>query len=494
MLTLAMAIHLAANPPAPATDARRWVETAVQRMGGVERLRSLSTLRMETVGYRNLLEQSERPEGPWIPQIERTTEVWDAKSQSWSVSSENAIADEHFNVLSVVSGGAAGRKFGDAWQPGLASQVAEAEETMGLSPHRALLAALDTRDLIREPDVAFQGVRNHAASYSRWETRVRLLFSTQTGFLSAVETTRAYPDDLYWQVWGDVATRISYSLWDLRPGGLFYPLQWDVERGGRPWRSFTISKLEALQAPPPDAFAIPEDMRKAFGSHPLHSLDAPRLGNPARPAVELAPGVVFIPGSWSVTLVRQEDGIVVLEAPISAGYSAAVLDEAARRFPGVPVKAVVTTSDSWPHFGGIREYAARGIPIYLLDLNLPQIRRALESPHRAHPDAFARQPRAADLRRVAARTVLGKGANRIELYPVRGESGERMMLAYLPESGLLYASDLFQANRNGPPEYAWEVAEVVRVNGLRVQTVFAMHTDPMPWSGLLDLIEKAIKG
>ena len=33
-----------------------------------------------------------------------------------------------------------------------------------------------------------------------------------------------------------------------------------------------------------------------------------------------------------------------------------MLDEADRRFPGVPVKAVVTTSDSWPHIGGIREY------------------------------------------------------------------------------------------------------------------------------------------
>ena len=178
--------------------------------------------------------------------------------------------------------------------------------------------------------------------------------------------------------------------------------------------------------------------------------------------MELAPGVVYVPGSWGVALVHQKDGVVVLEAPISAGYSIRVLDEARRRFPGVPVKAVVTTSDSWPHFGGIREYVARGIPVYLLDHNVAQIRRALESPHRFHPDALARAPRKPILRPVSGRTVIGDGPNRIELLPARGETGERMMLAFLPEPGLLYASDLFQAGRGGPPEYAWEVAEVAR--------------------------------
>src|SRR5262249_12346184 len=154
----------------------------------------------------------------------------------------------------------------------------------------------------------------------------------------------------------------------------------------------------------------------------------PQLGDPARPASELAPGVVYVPGSWGVALVRQDDGVVVIEAPISAGYSTRVLEEAASRFPGARVKAVITTSDSWPPFRGIRDYAARGIPICVLDRNVRQIRRALDSPHRFHPDALARKPRAAELRPVGTRTVVGRGANRVELLPVRGETGERMML------------------------------------------------------------------
>jgi len=159
------------------------------------------------------------------------------------------------------------------------------------------------------------------------------------------------------------------------------------------------------------------------------------------------------------------------------------------------VKAVVTTSDSWPHFGGIREYVARGIPVYLLDLNVPQIRRALESSHRSHPDALAKNPREPILRPVSSRTVIGEGTNRIELYPSRGETGERMMLAFLPgnDGGVLYASDLYQAGRGGPPEYAWEVAEVARREHLAVKTVFAMHSGPAPWQTLLDGVAKAMQ-
>jgi len=460
-------------------------------MGGEAALRSLATLRIESVGYRNLLEQSERPEGPWIPQIERTTELWDTPRGRWQETTVAEAGDMPFTLRTVVDGDVAVRKFGERFLPSGRATVLEAREWMALSPHGVLLAALGAGDLRLEPDLDYQGVLHHAVSFGSDEERRRVLLNSQTGFLTAVETTRAYPDDLFWQIWGDVPTRISYSYWDLRPGGLFYPLQWDVERGGRPWRALTISKLEPGFRFSAEDFAIPQSVRDADAARGKQRLEELPLGDPSRPAVELAPGVVVIPASWGVALVRQSDGIVVLEAPISAGYSARVIDESKRRFPELPIKAVVTTSDSWPHFGGIREYVARGIPVYLLDLNVPQIQRALAAPHRFHPDALAKSLRAPILRPVSAKTAIGEGPNRIELYPFRGETGERMMLAFLPESGILYASDLYQSGRDGPPEYAWEVADAARREQLNVKTVFAMHSDPAPWQTLLDVVSKA---
>ena len=47
---------------------------------------------------------------------------------------------------------------------------------------------------------------------------------------------------------------------------------------------------------------------------------------------------------------------MVINAPISSGYSAQVMREAQRRFPQVPIKAVITSTAFFWHIAGIREY------------------------------------------------------------------------------------------------------------------------------------------
>ena len=319
---------------------------------------------------------------------------------------------------------------------------------------------------------------------------IRLLLNAHTGYVTAVETVRAYPDDLYWQVWGDITTRVAFSSWSLERGGVRVPRQWDVERNGLPESVLTMQSFELNPVPSPDAFSIPAEVRAAYAASATQSLDRPAFGSKSRPAKELAPGVVEIPSSWDVTLVRQDDGIVVVEAPISAAYSALVIEEAGKRFPGIPVKAVISTSDSWPHFGGVREYVARGIPVYILDLNRPVLSRAVTAPHTIHPDALASKPRRADFRVVSSRIVVGSGANRLELFPVRGETGERMMAVYFPEHKILYGSDLIQWGRGGPPEYLSELVDLAARERLAVESAFAMHADPSPWTRVLDAVRK----
>src|SRR5580700_6403409 len=68
-------------------------------------------------------------------------------------------------------------------------------------------------------------------------------------------------------------------------------------------------------------------------------------------------------GAWNSTLVKQPDGIVILEAPISGLYTQGVIETARKRYPGMPLKAVLSTSDSWPHTGGVRAAVAEGLPV-----------------------------------------------------------------------------------------------------------------------------------
>src|SRR6185295_9176158 len=131
---------------------------------------------------------------------------------------------------------------------------------------------------------------------------------------------------------------------------------------------------------------------------------------------------------------------------------------------------------------------------YGLDLNRPLLERLIAAPHRLTPDALARAPRKPILNLVSGKTVLGTGANRIEVYPIRSESGERMLMVYLPEHRLLYGADLIQRMPDGSffmPQYLSELADAVNRERLQVETVCAIHYGAGPWREILEAIAKA---
>jgi len=188
--------------------------------------------------------------------------------------------------------------------------------------------------------------------------------------------------------------------------------------------------------------------------------------------------------------------VIVIEAPISSGYSAQVLAEAGKRFPGILIKCVITTSDSWPHIGGLREYAAQGIPLYVLDKNVPIVERLLPARHSRHPDSLEKKPEQERLVPVARQTIVGSGTNRIELYPLRGETSERQMIAYFPGLKMLYGSDAFQRDQEGKyflPQTVSEVADAVAREHLEVEKFWMMHMGLTSWSEVVEELDRAQK-
>ncbi len=341
-----------------------------------------------------------------------------------------------------------------------------------------------------------QDVPHHCVAFTWNGAPVRVFLNANTGLPTAVDVTRAMPGDFFWGIWGDFTTRTYYSFWTLEAGGIRYPRQWDIERNGKPFRTVTVTKLDIDSRMSDADFAITEETRAAFAKRSTQKIADLPLGRPDRPAREIAPGFVTVPGPWNVALIRQDDGIVILEAPISSGYSAKVIAEAEKRFPGMKIKAAISTSDAWPHLGGVREYAARGIPLYVLDVNQPIIRQVLAARFATEPDTLAKQPRKADLRIVSGRLTLGTGPNRLDLMPIRSETGERMLMVYAPEHRLLYGSDLIQGSPNGKffmPQYLSEVADAVTREKLVVDRVFAMHSEAIEWQRIIEAVAEASK-
>jgi hypothetical protein len=485
----------AADAQASPQTARVIVARSIDALGGEAALKGVTTLQIDAVGHEYFIDQSERPEGPFITRYVQTSEKRDVAGGRSRIETQlrfTQVPDwTGAGTATVVDGDAAAVSRAERWGPAARQAYEDGRERLELAPERVLMTALAAADLAAAPDVKLHGVRQHVVTFGWRGRKARLLLNSGNNVLSALELSA---EDTY-GIWGRVKNTTYYSHWTLIPGGVRYPLQVDREWNGVSSGASTIMKIGVNPPLEPGLFAIPAEAKAAFAKLPTASRFAGLKLDSEKQRVEIETGkIVQYGGNWNVAFVRQPDGLVIIEAPVGSHYSVQVLDEAATRYPGVKVKALITTSDAWPHLGGVREYAARGIPIYALDLNQPILERLLESDYSAHPDALARSPRPARFTWVSARTVVGSGDTRLELYPVRGENGERMMVAYFPALKLLYTSDEIQRQRSGGffmPEYLLEVKDVMARERLVVERIFGFHAGPTPWSEIEAAIASA---
>lgn len=445
----------------PDADPRDVVGRAIDAMGGDSLLRGLRYLRLE--GVREETSPGVATDAGIPPTITgHFDELRDVRAGVARRHQSVELASRGEPVAYTVTSAAA-----------LSNDVADELER---SPERILLAALAAADLRSLADTVFGDETYHVVAFGA--PRLRVYVNAVTGLPRGWAGLRSYPGDRFvWRIWGDVRTRVLWSGWSLEPGGLRYPRLQRIIRNGVAQKTVTITKIEPNPAVEPDS--APSVDRAAIRATEV-------IGEDVR---EVGPGIVFLPGAYNTVLVRQDDGVVVIEAPESAEYSRQVLAEAATRFPGLPVKAVVVTTPAWPHVGGIREYVARGIPIHTAARNAGLIRRIAASAHRQDPDSLERSPRPPLIRAVADTVTLGGGENAVQLLLASSPGSRKAatdLLVYLPSRNLLYAGDLYVPRRFEPNYWRQGMAELigaVRRRGLTPRTVVGLHLEPTDWDG-----------
>ena len=467
---------------------------AAQALGGEAKLRSIAAVEVSGLSVWYQREQSERPEGPWVATYADFTDVRNfgadavrrtSRARVYSTPDWVDNRDWTAESTTLVASGVGLRRTngmlapaGSPWDLGILP--------VGLGPERVVLAALDAKDARAEADEHLDGYAHHVISFTSAGARVRLILNAPSLLPKAVEITRARPYETYWAPWGDITERVTFGVWTLEPEGIRYPRLWDFSTGGQPDGRVDITRVRINPTLAAADFEIPDDVRQRAIAGRRRVADAP-FGSPQRPAKELAPGIVHVPGSWDIVEIKQDDGVVILDGPLSSDYSAKVIADASQRFGGAPVKAVISTSDSWPHIGGMREYVARGIPVYALDLNVPILTRLFAAKYDTFPDALAKVPKRPVMRVVFNKTIVGSGPNRLEIYPFRTATGERQMMVYLPQHQLLYTSDLFTISQGRVflPQQVGEAVEAAAREHLVVASAFGMHYDVLPWATIV---------
>jgi hypothetical protein len=471
------------SAPTIAKTASMIVQASILASGGndLSRLHSLQ-LALRTILYR--IDDSEREDAsPWLnvdagiewrdeDQGRYWSETDDASAQ-W-VAPKSVKIDDGLTVTS-------GTLWKGKWRWSAQHSFGE---RLALSPERILFTALASQDLRQDPDAAIDGEPQDVLSFTWQGFRTRLFIDKTLHLPTRVEQTRASPLERASVMLGDVRWRTDFLFYKPTPGGLIYPHQWNMYRDDREYSTTVVLHLEAnvpapqVDLPPPDAKL--DLQAAATASYQDLPIQAPTHGELLQP---LAPDVWEIAGNWNVLVIKQVDGLVVIECPQSGGYSERIIALLAQHFPGMRIKAVVSTTDSLWHIAGVRPYVALGIPIYVLDRNADRVTRFIERPRTIVPDRLAKAPRRPSLRSVGQLTVLGSGASKVELYPIRGHGDARMMMAFMPANGLLYGS----SNDDAAPQpgvtfNAFELVARVEVLRLAVKDYVAIHTAKMPWA------------
>src|SRR5579863_3055 len=340
----------AVSAPQANPTPRILVETAIERMGGHEIFDAVQRLSTEESGLQYHVMDAEHPSPPFYPDYFHAQEQIDfqipAVRRKFTDGADALYGNHADAVYTPTDVTAVNQRAGKT----VLRRTPTPRHWLLQNPIAVLRAALTADDLKPAPDVVIWGVNQHSVAFHHEGTPVRLFFNPLNGYLTASEIITTEPWEVVWDI-ADVRLKTLYDDWEIEPGGFHFPQQWDVFFDDLPFMTRTVSSVSVNPSFPSDTFQPLADEATPMRGN----VDDLAPGPPDRPLLELAPPVLQVtpgpmPGNFTTIIVNQTDGIVIIEAPCSSGWSNKIIEEAQRRFPGVPIKAVVTADNIWWHF------------------------------------------------------------------------------------------------------------------------------------------------
>lgn len=155
--------------------------------------------------------------------------------------------------------------------------------------------------------------------------------------------------------------------------------------------------------------------------------------------------------------------------------------------PGSHKVNVVVTDLAWPHIAGLRYWVAKGATVISHRASRTFLQAVVDRQWTEAPDLLERTrtngaSRQLNFVEVNDSIDLGNGA--LRLISIDGVASEVALMAYLPVSRFLWASDFIQTVEE-PSQYAKEVAAAVSRANIEPQRVAAEHLPITSWETVL---------
>jgi hypothetical protein len=496
-IALLLSVNMASAAVPPAKDdrsqsAKVLLSQCTTKMGGIDLLRSVESLSYESVQHTffHRVEVSEA-----LPQIivyENNDVVLQPKNYTLHEKSNwrwtDSAAQRNSQLTITPQGG-----FGESDNKKTAITADgfyKALDIFAANPVSVLLSGSEATDLnLGTPTNESDVVSFHRSIYGQ-PVATTIGISKETHLLQWIETEHSYSQDVFASFWGRTVKRVVLSGWTLNTNGLYFPTKWQFSTNGTIDGQESLFNVQVNSDVPASEFAIPDEFKNSFDALRMTDEALALRNHGDGKHLDSHDGIVMLPGTsgaYNSLLVKQDKGILVIDAPYTNANSDYVIAYASKVFPGMPITGVVSTNQLQFHLGGLPAYAKVHAPIYVLDSNVALMRRFLAA------QVSVGKIRESDIKllRIRRRTEIGSGENRISVIPFRGTASARMMAVYIPATKLLYCSDLYLPQQWGGQYYTEHLAEIrdlIDREHLDVLQVSGISMVPHDWKELSPLI------
>jgi len=302
----------------------------------------------------------------------------------------------------------------------------------------------------------------------------RLLIDPKTAF--PVMYSRIEPHYL----WGQVRVEYVYTTWQ-QAGPGFYPLQsYRLVDGAEEQTRALVITGRSDPAQPVARDSAP-DLRLPDPALRMSAVTDAFLVPTNPDTIRVAANVFLLKNRGYAELATLErDTVFVMEA--TQGDERARQDSVwiGRLFPGRHPVAVVVTDLAWPHIAGVRFWVAAGATIISHRTSRTMLERIVSRRWTLAPDRLEARRASSPLRFRPVTDSLRLAGGRITLYPIDGIGSEGALMAWLPGSAMLWASDYLQ-DPTQPTLYTTEVVGAARRAGIAPKQTAAQHFALTPW-------------
>ena len=493
---LALTVAIAAAQGTQLQTVSTPLEKAVMGVGGEEALQSLMSLSIESGGIRWLHDEGFTVGGHDMIGPYGMTTNYDVAGDNLRVDNVFGSGDSARELSEIIVGDVGildGRNsnFGPpAVSPMLSDRWAAIRKHQRLlNPHLILLDVWANPDMASDGgEVLHEGSVYHLLVVEDEVAPITLYINAGTGRVAKLTTAES--DALR----RDVPLEVFYYSWQPVGENLFFPAELYVAYDGDIVHKEIRTAIGINAELSGDLFVIPDDVTLEFNEAlaargaTLHQYlqtfaarGFPRDGQQTNvQATELAPGVYHLTGGSHHSLaVEQENGVIIVEAPLDEVRSQAVMDWVAENIPDKAITHAVSSHHHVDHSAGLRQYVAMGTTAVMHESAEAYFADIFLSDSAIVPDTLEENPVAATIATVPADGVftVEDGLNTLEVYPIANGHAQDMVITHIPEAGVVFVVDLYNPNPaagNLPPG-GQLLGDRIAELGLTVSTIAGGH-------------------